>query len=238
MNAKGQFLSSDKENENYVVPGVVQRGIFVQRNVPKNKNDARAELLFVCCLCRVLVAVAVFQLLKGDKHARRFPTTIFSATQRCNIVETLFRIVTILFQHCLAVLRKKSSLRIVLCNTIVDVSKTRNGEWGMSTWNGKIILKMEIKYRIGNEVTDRARVQLGFVPIFHFFCSPCSFLALRPPFPVPRFSNISLLSVLPRRSFYHRLLFNLLPTRLTCGDHGCDPLQEDKTSECAGNTSD
>ena len=183
MNAKGQFLSSDKENENYVVPGVVQRGIFVQRNVPKNKNDARAELLFVCCLRRVLVAVAVFQLLKGDKHARRFPTTIFSATQRCNIVETLFRIVTILFQHCLAVLRKKSSLRIVLCNTIVDVSKTRNGEWGMSTWNGKIILKMEIKYRIGNEVTDRARVQLGFVPIFHFSVPHARSLLSVPRFP-------------------------------------------------------
>ena len=27
----------------------------------------------------------------------------------------------------------------------MDVSKTRNGEWGMSTWNGEIILKM--KYR-------------------------------------------------------------------------------------------
>ena len=109
------------------------------------KNDARAEFLFVCCLCRVLVAVAVVQLLKGDKHARRFATTIFSATQRCNIVATLFRIVTTLFQHCLAVLRKKSSLGIVPCNTIVDVSKTRNGEWGMSTWNGKIILKMNYR---------------------------------------------------------------------------------------------
>ena len=36
---------------------------------------------------------------------RRFATTIFCATKRCNIVETLFRMVTTLFQHCNAVLR-------------------------------------------------------------------------------------------------------------------------------------
>ena len=46
----------------------------------------------------------------------RFATTIFSATERCNIVVTLFGIVTTLFQHCNALLRSKSSLRIVLCN--------------------------------------------------------------------------------------------------------------------------
>ena len=38
----------------------------------------------------------------------RFATTIFSATQRCDIVTTLF-------QHCNALLRKTSSLRIVPC---------------------------------------------------------------------------------------------------------------------------
>ena len=47
---------------------------------------------------------------------RRFATTIFSATQRCNIIATLFRMVTTLFPHCNAVLRQKSSLRIVPCN--------------------------------------------------------------------------------------------------------------------------
>ena len=31
-------------------------------------------------------------------------TTIFSATQRCNIIVTLFRTITTLFQHCNAVL--------------------------------------------------------------------------------------------------------------------------------------
>ena len=46
----------------------------------------------------------------------RFATTIFSATQRYNIVATLIQMVATLFQHCNAVLRKKSSLRIVPCN--------------------------------------------------------------------------------------------------------------------------
>ena len=110
----------------------------------------------------------------------------------------------------------------------------------MSTGNRKIILKMEIKHRIGNEVTDRARVQVTFCSHFSFFCFPRSFLAPPSPFPVLVFVlvNISLLFVLPRQSFYHRLLFNLLPTRLTWSDNGCDPLQEEKTSECTGNTDD
>ena len=38
-------------------------------------------------------------------YTRWFATTIFSASQRCDIVATLFRMVTTLFQHCNAVLR-------------------------------------------------------------------------------------------------------------------------------------
>ena len=39
--------------------------------------------------------------------------------------------------------------------------------------------KMGRKQRIGNEVTDRARVQdLGFVPIFHFLVPRSLFLVL------------------------------------------------------------
>ena len=49
-------------------------------------------------------------------YTGRFVTTIFSATEGCNIVPILFRIVTTLFQHCNAVLRWKSSLPIVPCN--------------------------------------------------------------------------------------------------------------------------
>ena len=37
-------------------------------------------------------------------YTRRIARTIFSATQRCNIVATLFRTGTTLFQHCNAVL--------------------------------------------------------------------------------------------------------------------------------------
>ena len=52
-------------------------------------------------------------------YTRRFATTIFSATQRCSIVATLFRMVTTLLQHC-------NALRIVPCNItfnkIVSVS--------------------------------------------------------------------------------------------------------------------
>ena len=44
---------------------------------------------------------------------RRLATTIFSATQHYNIVAALFLMVATLFQQCYAVLRSKSSLRIV-----------------------------------------------------------------------------------------------------------------------------
>ena len=108
----------------------------------------------------------------------------------------------------------------------------------MSTWNGKIILKMEIKYRIGNKVTDRARVQLGFVPIFHFSVPHARSSLSIPRFPFRVLVTSPYYPFYPDALFYHRLLFNLSPTRLTCGDNGRDPLQEDKTSECAGNTSD
>ena len=49
-------------------------------------------------------------------YTRQLAATIFSATQGCIIVATLFRMVVTLFQYCIAVLRKKSSLRIVPCN--------------------------------------------------------------------------------------------------------------------------
>ena len=54
-------------------------------------------------------------------YTRRFATTIFGSTKRCNIVGTLFRIVTTLFQHCNAVLHQKSLLRIVPCNITFTV---------------------------------------------------------------------------------------------------------------------
>ena len=49
---------------------------------------------------------------------RRFATTMFSATQRCNIDATLLRIVTTRFQHCNAVL----CLEIVAANRPVYIT--------------------------------------------------------------------------------------------------------------------
>ena len=49
---------------------------------------------------------------------------IFSATQRCNIVATLFRMVTTLFQNCISVLREKSSLRIAPCKIALKLPET------------------------------------------------------------------------------------------------------------------
>ena len=57
-------------------------------------------------------------------YTHRFATTIFSATQRYNIVAALFRMATTLFQHCNNVLRWKSWLRIVPCNI------TLTAAWG------------------------------------------------------------------------------------------------------------
>ena len=44
-------------------------------------------------------------------YTRQFATTIFSATQRCKIVATLFRIVTTLSQHCNAMITLKQPRR-------------------------------------------------------------------------------------------------------------------------------
>ena len=46
----------------------------------------------------------------------RFAMTIINATHLFNIVATLFQMVATLFQHCYAVLHKKLSLQIILCD--------------------------------------------------------------------------------------------------------------------------
>ena len=63
----------------------------------------------------------------------RFAMMIFSATQHCNIVATLFRIVTTLFQHYNAVFPWKSSLRIVPCNP-----------WKLKKWAANASLPWEV----------------------------------------------------------------------------------------------
>ena len=54
-------------------------------------------------------------------------TTILNATHHVNIVVTLFRMVATLFQHCYAVARKKSLLRIFPCYITL---RERNRDWG------------------------------------------------------------------------------------------------------------
>ena len=77
------------------------------------------NLFFVnCFMCNKVVAVESLHswvLVFGQMfkqivslrwcYTRPFATMIFSATQRCNVVATLFWTVTTLFQHCNAVLR-------------------------------------------------------------------------------------------------------------------------------------
>ena len=63
-----------------------------------------------CFYCSLIVGALPF--LRWC-YTRRFAKRIFSATQRCNVVATVFRIVTTMFQLCNAVLRDKS---IVVAN--------------------------------------------------------------------------------------------------------------------------
>ena len=83
---------------------------------------------------------------------------------------------------------KGNSFRSPLYYRCYGERGTGNGEWGVE--NGKI-KKMGTTQRIGNEVTDWARVQLQVR-----FCSHLSFSRLRPrSFPVPpppHLSNIPL----------------------------------------------
>ena len=64
----------------------------------------------------ILTTKDSFLSLLTSCYTGRFPKTIFSVTQRCNFVATLLRIVTTLLQHSNAVLRWKSSLRVVSYN--------------------------------------------------------------------------------------------------------------------------
>ena len=62
------------------------------------------------------VKVLAAQQSKGGLTRDDSQRLFFSARHHSNIVATLFWMVTTLFQHCYAVLRNKSSLRIVPCN--------------------------------------------------------------------------------------------------------------------------
>ena len=75
--------------------------------IPCETHEHSIGQKFVRCLVNVALRWC---------YTRRFATTIFSATQHYNIVATLLRMVATLFQHCYAMLRSKSSLRVVSCN--------------------------------------------------------------------------------------------------------------------------
>ena len=64
---------------------------------------ARWKVRSVSVKCQVAITHIICDLKWC--YMGRLATTIFSATQRCNIVATLFRMVPTLFQHCNAVLR-------------------------------------------------------------------------------------------------------------------------------------
>ena len=82
-----------------VVLAVQKRALFC--GSPVNERWIRAS----CCpLRQKFIWTRVNGVIRWC-YTRRFATTIFSAMQRCNIVATLFWIVTTLFQHCNAVLR-------------------------------------------------------------------------------------------------------------------------------------
>ena len=62
------------------------------------------------------VKILAAQQSKGGLTRNDSQRLFFSARHHSNIVAILFRMVATLFQHCYAVMRKKSSLRIVPCN--------------------------------------------------------------------------------------------------------------------------
>ena len=101
---------------------------------------------------------------------------IFSATQRCNIVATLFRIVTTLFQHCNAVLRKESSLRIVSCNITTDI----NTAVSLKSNVAKIYLSFQVNFALPSKsillfpkkkkkfcISDLLRILVWLLCYFH-----------------------------------------------------------------------
>ena len=57
---------------------------------------------------KLLKVISAQRQQLNNSYTRRFATTIFNATQRCNIVATFFRMITTL-QHCVA-------LKIVVAN--------------------------------------------------------------------------------------------------------------------------
>ena len=102
-----------------------------------------------------------FRLKQGQRVTRRFATTIFSTTHHSNIFATLFRMVATLFQHCYAVMRKKSSLRIVLCN--ITLTLFANVVCAPYNWMYNVLLLQDVycKYSMYLEDDIKTKVISG-----------------------------------------------------------------------------
>ena len=95
--------------------------------------------------------------LTRDDSKRLF----FSARHHSNIVATLFRMAGTLFQHCYAVLRNKSSLRIVPCN--ITLTLFANVVCALYNWMYNVLLLQDVycKYSMYLEDDIKTKVISG-----------------------------------------------------------------------------
>ena len=109
----------------------------------------------------------VYYLRIREKTTRNDLQRRFSAQ---HIITTLLRnCVETLFQHCTAVLRKKSSLRIVPCNITLKVSNVIVAETSYQTIRSFIILLSGeglTSFSINNFLVEKSKVKLFGVLFF------------------------------------------------------------------------
>ena len=126
-----------------------------------------------------------------DRRSKRFAPTVYIAyIYRSHVIDaqntcdpitndrrSILRIVGVKTKMALYVSDTWGAYVITTWRLIADVTKTGNREWVMSTGNGKMKIRTRKRIVMGNEFTDRARVQV----LFPFFFFPFHWS-----FPVPR----------------------------------------------------
>ena len=107
------------------------------------------------------VKVLLAQQSKGDFTRDDSQRLFFSARHHSNIVAILFRMVATLFQHCYAVMRKKSSLRIVPCN--ITLILFANVVYALYNWMYNVLLLQDVycKYSMYLEDDIKTKVISG-----------------------------------------------------------------------------
>ena len=107
------------------------------------------------------VNVLPAQHSKGGLTRDDSPWLFFSARHHSNIVATLFRMAGTLFQHCYAVLRNKSSLRIVPCN--ITLTLFANVVCALYNWMYNVLLLQDVycKYSMYLEDDIKTKVISG-----------------------------------------------------------------------------